>query len=193
MIIHVFPHLNEISEPHLEFYKEILHWGFVCSMLVYEMSESHGQGQQWNLKGDGLDRWLSRSGLHCHGEKPGAILSNQSSSKQESGCYGSIRANPGCCNMPDFQETDWCTVCTIFYFPEGGGENYLWIWGCHLALNIFSSVHLLAPTKILWNILWILAYPPWKLLIFLSSSLHTEEQETTIYIEPTNFYLLLCI
>lgn len=34
---------------------------------------------------------------------------------------------------------------------------------------------------------------PLELLIFPSSSLHPEEQETTIYIEPTNFYLLLCI
>lgn len=46
MVIRVFPHLNEISEQHLEFYKEILHWGFVCSMLAYQMSELHGQGQQ---------------------------------------------------------------------------------------------------------------------------------------------------
>lgn len=46
MIIHVFLHLNKISEQHLEFYREILHWGFVCSTLAYEMSELHGQGQQ---------------------------------------------------------------------------------------------------------------------------------------------------
>lgn len=193
MIIHIFLHLNKISEQHLEFYGEILHWGFECSTpciwnVRIARTRTAVKFKRWRIRQMAEQKWsaLPWRKAWCHPQQSVLKLARvwllwKHPSQPWVLQYASFPRNRLMYNMYYF----------LFSWGRRGELSLdlgLWFGFGFCLINAFIDTS--EDFFEIDMILCILAYPSWKLLLLFSPQ---GKQKTTICTEYTDFYSLFYV